>query len=131
MEKKVKTRRGIWKLVGFRDIWKKLTEPENDDEIEELNNQDTNKFLEDLRNIQIKTGTIKKDENSTKNTKYKINKQNIRNERDSYTQGRERVVQEQANKKILDEVKKITHKDMMTILKEIDQEFLYQPPGDA
>ena len=63
---------------------------ENDDEIEELNNQDTNKFLEDLRNIQIKTGTIKKDENSTKNTKYKINKQNIRNERDSYTQGRER-----------------------------------------
>lgn len=39
---------------------------------------------------------------------------------------RERVVQEQANKKILDEVKKITHKDMMTILKEIDQEFLYQ-----
>ena len=88
--KKVKTRRGIWKLVGFRDIWKKLTEPENDDEIEELNNQDTNKFLEDLRNIQIKTGTIKKDENSTKNTKYKINKQNIRNERDSYTQGRER-----------------------------------------
>ena len=30
------------------------------------------------------------------------------------------------NKKILDEVKKITHKDMMTILKEIDQEFLYQ-----
>ena len=29
-------------------------------------------------------------------------------------------------KKILDEVKKITHKDMMTILKEIDQEFLYQ-----
>ena len=32
----------------------------------------------------------------------------------------------QANKKILDEVKKITHKDMMTILKEIDQEFLYQ-----
>ena len=90
MEKKVKTRRGLWKLVGFRDIWKKLTEPENDDEIEELNNQDTNKFLEDLRNIQIKTGTIKKDENSTKNTKYKINKQNIRNERDSYTQGRER-----------------------------------------
>ena len=39
---------------------------------------------------------------------------------------KERVVPEQANKKILDEVKKITHKDMMTILKEIDQEFLYQ-----
>ena len=29
-------------------------------------------------------------------------------------------------KKLLDEVKKITHKDMITILKEIDQEFLYQ-----
>lgn len=39
---------------------------------------------------------------------------------------RERVVPEQANKKILDEVKKITHKDMMAILREIDQEFLYQ-----
>ena len=59
LNQKVEQNRGIWKLVGFRDIWKKLTEPENDDEIEELNNQDTNKFLEDLRNIQIKTGTIK------------------------------------------------------------------------
>ena len=39
---------------------------------------------------------------------------------------RERVIPEQANKKILDEVKKITHKDMMAILREIDQEFLYQ-----
>ena len=39
---------------------------------------------------------------------------------------KERVVPEQANKKILDEVKKITHKDMMAILREIDQEFLYQ-----
>ena len=39
---------------------------------------------------------------------------------------KERVVPEQANKKILDEVKKITHKDMITILKEIDQEFLYK-----
>ena len=29
-------------------------------------------------------------------------------------------------KKLLDEVKKITHKDMITILKEIDQEFLYK-----
>lgn len=39
---------------------------------------------------------------------------------------KERVVPEQANKKILDEVKKITHKDMLTILKEIDNEFLIQ-----
>ena len=39
---------------------------------------------------------------------------------------KERVIPEQANKKILDEVKKITHKDMLTILKEIDQEFLKQ-----
>lgn len=39
---------------------------------------------------------------------------------------KERVVPEQANKKILDGIKKITHKDMLTILKQIDQEFLYQ-----
>jgi ribose 5-phosphate isomerase RpiB len=36
----------------------------------------------------------------------------------------ERVVPEQANKKILDSVKAVTHKDMLTILKEIDQDFL-------
>ncbi len=90
MEKKVKTRKGIWKLVDFRDIWKKLTDSENDEEIEELDNQDTNKFIENLRNIQIKTGTIKEDVNTTKSTKYKIKEQNIRNGRNSYTQGRER-----------------------------------------
>lgn len=39
---------------------------------------------------------------------------------------KERVVPEQANKKILDKVKKATYKDMLTILKEIDQEFLLQ-----
>ena len=39
---------------------------------------------------------------------------------------KESVVPEQANKKILDDIKKITHKDMLTILKQIDQEFLYQ-----
>lgn len=39
---------------------------------------------------------------------------------------KERVIPEQTNKKILDEVKKVTHKDMLTILKEINQEFLYQ-----
>ncbi len=37
---------------------------------------------------------------------------------------KERVVPEQRNKKILDEVKKITHNDMMSILKNIDQDFL-------
>ena len=37
---------------------------------------------------------------------------------------KERVVPEQRNKKILDGVKEITHKDMLTILKEIDQDFL-------
>ncbi|MFQ6751984.1 MAG: RpiB/LacA/LacB family sugar-phosphate isomerase [Clostridia bacterium] len=37
---------------------------------------------------------------------------------------KERVVPEQRNKKILDEVKKITHQDMMYIVKNIDQEFL-------
>ena len=36
----------------------------------------------------------------------------------------ERVVPEQRNKKILDGVKKITHTDMMTILNNIDQDFL-------
>lgn len=36
----------------------------------------------------------------------------------------ERVIPEQRNKKILDGVKAITHKDMMTILKEIDPDFL-------
>ena len=90
MEKKVKTRKGIWKLVDFRDIWKKLTDSENNEEIEELDNQDTNNFIENLRNTQIKTGTIKEDVNTTKSTKYKIKEQNIRNERNSYTQGRER-----------------------------------------
>ena len=30
----------------------------------------------------------------------------------------------QRNKKILDEVKKVTHKDMVTILKELDPELL-------
>ncbi len=37
---------------------------------------------------------------------------------------KERVIPEQRNKKILDEVKKITHTDIMTILKNIDQDFL-------
>ena len=36
----------------------------------------------------------------------------------------ERVVPEQANKKVLDGLKEITHVDMMTILKNVDQEFL-------
>lgn len=37
---------------------------------------------------------------------------------------KERVVPEQRNKKILDEVKKVTHVDMITILKNIDQDLL-------
>lgn len=37
---------------------------------------------------------------------------------------KERAVPEQANKKILDEVKKITHHDIMYVLKNIDQDFL-------
>lgn len=39
---------------------------------------------------------------------------------------RERAVPEQRNKRILDEVKKVTHVDMLTILHNIDQEFLKQ-----
>ena len=37
---------------------------------------------------------------------------------------KERVVPEQRNKKILDEVKKITHQDMLYILKNLDQDFV-------
>ncbi|MCI9063176.1 MAG: RpiB/LacA/LacB family sugar-phosphate isomerase [Clostridia bacterium] len=39
---------------------------------------------------------------------------------------KERVIPEQTNKKILDEVKKVTHRDMIEILKNIDQQFLYE-----
>ena len=38
---------------------------------------------------------------------------------------KDRVIPEQRNKKILDEVKKVTHADIYTILENIDQEFLY------
>lgn len=37
---------------------------------------------------------------------------------------KERVVPEQRNKKILDEVKKVTHRDMIYILKNLDQDFV-------
>jgi len=37
---------------------------------------------------------------------------------------RERAIPEQRNKRILDEVKKVTHQDMLTILKNIDQNLL-------
>lgn len=37
---------------------------------------------------------------------------------------RERVIPEQRNKKILDGVKEVTHKDMVTILKELDQDLV-------
>lgn len=37
---------------------------------------------------------------------------------------RERAIPEQRNKKILDQVKEVTHQDMLTILKNIDQDFL-------
>ncbi|GFZ32272.1 hypothetical protein CSC2_27980 [Clostridium zeae] len=37
---------------------------------------------------------------------------------------RDRVIPEQRNKKILDEVKKVTYKDILTILREIDQDLL-------
>jgi len=37
---------------------------------------------------------------------------------------KERVVPEQRNKKILDEIKKITHNDMLSIVKNINQDFL-------
>jgi ribose 5-phosphate isomerase RpiB len=37
---------------------------------------------------------------------------------------RDRVIPEQRNKKILDEVKKVSYKDISTILKDIDQELL-------
>ena len=37
---------------------------------------------------------------------------------------KDRVIPEQRNKKILDEVKKVTHQDIMTVLRNIDQELL-------
>ncbi|MDS0526159.1 RpiB/LacA/LacB family sugar-phosphate isomerase [Clostridium sp. SHJSY1] len=37
---------------------------------------------------------------------------------------KDRVIPEQRNKKILDEVKKVTHTDMVTILKNLDQELV-------
>ena len=84
----MKTRKKIWKLVDIRDIWKKLTDPEKDDEFEEVNDQDTDKFIRNLRNIQIKTGTIEEGEDPPKSLKYKI--KNTRGERNSsYTKGRE------------------------------------------
>lgn len=39
---------------------------------------------------------------------------------------KERAIPEQANKMILDKIRQITQKDMLTILIEIDQDFLYQ-----
>lgn len=44
---------------------------------------------------------------------------------------KERVIPEQRNKKILDEVKKITHKPLIQILKEIDQTFLKETVSGA
>ena len=46
--------------------------------------------------------------------------------RDRSGQGypKERVVPEQRNKKILDEVKKVTHNDLCTILKNLDRELV-------
>lgn len=38
---------------------------------------------------------------------------------------KDRVIPEQANKKILDSVKEVTHRSMIDILKHIDQNFLY------
>ena len=38
---------------------------------------------------------------------------------------KERAIPEQNNKRILDDIKKVTYKDMATILKTIDQDFLY------
>ena len=37
---------------------------------------------------------------------------------------KDRVIPEQRNKKILDEIKKVTHNDMLSIVKNIDKEFL-------
>ena len=39
---------------------------------------------------------------------------------------KERAIPEQNNKRILDDIKKVTYKDMVTILRDIDQDFLYQ-----
>lgn len=44
---------------------------------------------------------------------------------------KDRVIPEQRNKKILDEVKKVTHTDMLTILQKIDQDLLRGAVGGA
>lgn len=44
---------------------------------------------------------------------------------------KERVIPEQRNKKILDEVKKVTHQDIMYVLKNIDQDFLKETVSGA
>lgn len=44
---------------------------------------------------------------------------------------KERVIPEQRNKKILDEVKKVTHKPLLQIVKEIDQTFLKETISGA
>ena len=85
----MKTRKKIWKLVDIRDIWEKLTDPEKDDEFEEVDDSAKKEFEENLIDIQRKTGTIKKDENLTKSSKYQIKGQTTRGERNSYTKGRE------------------------------------------
>ena len=49
----MKTRKERSKLVDIiTDIWKKLTDPEKDDEFEEVNRQDTGKFKKYLREHQ-------------------------------------------------------------------------------
>lgn len=44
---------------------------------------------------------------------------------------KERVIPEQRNKKILDEVKKVTHQDIMYVLKNINQDFLKETVSGA
>ena len=44
----MKTRKGIWKLVDIRDIWKKLTDPEKDDEFEEVLKENVDFMLKKL-----------------------------------------------------------------------------------
>ncbi|MBO5349563.1 MAG: hypothetical protein J6A89_07090 [Clostridia bacterium] len=55
-----KVRRKIKLRSLFSSIFESMSTPEVDEEIEEIENEDSNKFDKYLYNLQVKTGSIKK-----------------------------------------------------------------------
>lgn len=68
MKENSKTKQKIWKLVNIKEIWKKLTEQDKDEEIEEIENTDTDEFFKNLRVIEEKME--KKEATKSKNKEY-------------------------------------------------------------